>query len=79
MTKILLVEDDELNREMVTRRLELAGYQIISAENGAAAVALAQAALPNLILMDLDLPVLNGWRAAQQIKAQRRDLLLHVG
>jgi two-component system cell cycle response regulator DivK len=69
MTKILLVEDDALNREMVTRRLSLEGYQIISAADGAAAVALAEAELPDLILMDMGLPILNGWQATQRIKA----------
>ena len=69
MTKILLVEDDALNREMVTRRLVLAGYQIISATDGATAVALAETELPDLILMDLGLPILNGWQATQRIKA----------
>ncbi len=69
MTKILLVEDDTLNREMVTRRLEWEGYQIISAEDGATAVELSETELPDLILMDLGLPILNGWQAAQRIKA----------
>jgi two-component system, cell cycle response regulator DivK len=69
MTKILLVEDDTLNREMVTRRLTWEGYQVISAEDGATAVALAEAELPDLILMDLGLPILNGWQATQRIKA----------
>ncbi|MEO7908497.1 MAG: response regulator [Roseiflexaceae bacterium] len=69
MTKILLVEDDSLNREMVTRRLEWEGYQIITAADGATAVALAEAELPDLILMDLGLPILNGWQATQRIKA----------
>jgi CheY-like chemotaxis protein len=69
MTKILLVEDDTLNREMVTRRLAWEGYQIITAEDGATAVALAEAELPDLILMDLGLPILNGWQATQRIKA----------
>ena len=69
MTKILLVEDDALNREMVTRRLTWEGYQVISAEDGATAVALAEAELPDLILMDLGLPILNGWQATQRIKA----------
>jgi len=69
MTKILLVEDDMFNREMVTRRLAWEGYQVISAEDGATAVALAETELPDLILMDLGLPILNGWQATQRIKA----------
>jgi two-component system cell cycle response regulator DivK len=69
MPKVLLVEDDTLNREMVMRRLVWEGYQVVSAEDGAQAVAMAQSELPDLILMDLGLPVLNGWQAAQRIKA----------
>jgi two-component system cell cycle response regulator DivK len=69
MTKILLVEDDTLNREMVMRRLAWEGYQVISAEDGATAVALAETELPDLILMDLGLPILNGWTATRRIKA----------
>jgi two-component system cell cycle response regulator DivK len=72
MTKILLVEDDMLNREMMTRRLTWEGYQIISAEDGATAVALAETELPDLILMDLGLPILNGWQATQRLKATLR-------
>jgi CheY-like chemotaxis protein len=70
MKKILLVEDDTLNREMVTRRLEWEGYQVISAKDGATAVALAESELPDLILMDMGLPVMNGWQATQRIKAR---------
>ena len=69
MAKILLVEDDALNREMVTRRLAWEGFEVITAVDGAAAVALAESQQPDLILMDLGLPVLNGWQAAQRIKA----------
>src|SRR4051812_32832302 len=69
MTKILLVEDDPLNREMMTRRLAWEGYQVISAMDGAAAVDLAEGELPDLILMDIGLPILNGWQATQRIKA----------
>ena len=69
MTKILLVEDDPLNREMMTRRLAWEGYQVISAVDGAAAVELAEGELPDLILMDIGLPILNGWQATQRIKA----------
>lgn len=69
MTTILLVEDDELSRDMLRRRLERKQYQVIIATDGAQAVALAQAAAPDLILMDLSLPVLDGWTATQQIRA----------
>jgi two-component system cell cycle response regulator DivK len=69
MAKILLVEDDMLNREMVTRRLIWEGYQIITAEDGAQAIALAQSEQPDLILLDMGLPIMNGWQAAQRLKA----------
>lgn len=69
MALILLVEDDLLNREMIGRYLLLQGFDVITAEDGAEAVALAQTQLPDLILMDMGLPVLSGWQATAQIKA----------
>src|SRR5689334_22405642 len=68
MTTILLVEDDLMNREMLRRYLTLEGYQVITATDGAQAVAMASSASPDLILMDLGLPVLTGWQAAEQLK-----------
>ena len=69
MIKILLVEDNEMNRDMLSRRLERKGYHIVIATDGAQAVALAQSEAPGLILMDMSLPVLDGWEATRQIKA----------
>jgi two-component system cell cycle response regulator DivK len=69
MARILLVEDDLLNREMIGRYLLIQGFEVITAVDGAQAVALAQAQLPDLILMDMGLPILSGWRATTQIKA----------
>ena len=69
MTKILLVEDNEINRDMLRRRLERKGYQVIVAVNGAEGVSKTQADRPDLILMDLHLPILDGWEATRQIKA----------
>jgi len=69
MTKILLVEDNEINRDMLRRRLERKGYQVIVAVNGAEGVTKTQADRPDLILMDLHLPILDGWEATRQIKA----------
>nr|WP_290227932.1 response regulator [Trichocoleus desertorum] len=69
MTKILLVEDNEVNSFMMLRRLRMRGYQVIHAVDGAQAVAIAQSEAPDLILMDMSLPVLDGWQATQQIKA----------
>ena len=69
MTKILLVEDNEMNRDMLSRRLERRGYQVVIAVDGAEGVRMAQAEVPALILMDMSLPVLDGWEATRQIKA----------
>ncbi len=66
--KILLVEDNELNRDMLSRRLIRRGYDIIMAEDGAKGVEMAINAKPDLILMDLSLPVLDGWNATKKIK-----------
>src|SRR5262245_30456914 len=68
MPKILLVEDDVIHREMVSRYLGLAGYEVVAAGDGSRAVELSRSELPDLILMDMGLPVLNGWLATQQIK-----------
>ena len=69
MAKILLVEDNEDNRDMLSRRLERKGYEVVIAVDGAQGVAAAQAELPALILMDMSLPVLDGWEATRQLKA----------
>ena len=69
MPKILLVEDNEMNRDMLSRRLERRGYQVVIAVDGEQGVAMAQSEAPDLILLDMSLPVLNGWEAARQIKA----------
>ena len=69
MPKILLVEDNEMNRDMLSRRLERKGYEVVIAIDGAQGVAMAQAELPDLILMDMSLPVLDGWQATRQIKS----------
>jgi two-component system, cell cycle response regulator DivK len=69
VAKILLVEDNEMNRDMLSRRLERRGYQVLIAVDGAEGVRMAQAEVPALILMDMSLPVLDGWEATRQIKA----------
>jgi two-component system cell cycle response regulator DivK len=69
MTKILLVEDNEMNRDMLSRRLERKGYQVAIAVDGQQAVEMAQADRPALILMDMSLPLLDGWEATRRIKA----------
>lgn len=69
MSKILLVEDNEMNRDMLSRRLERKGHQILIALDGEQGVAMAQSEAPDLILMDMSLPVLDGWAATRQLKA----------
>lgn len=69
MPKILLVEDNEMNRDMLSRRLERKGHQVLIAVDGQQGIAMAQAEAPDLILMDMSLPVLDGWAATRQIKA----------
>jgi CheY-like chemotaxis protein len=68
MAKILLVEDNEMNRDMLSRRLARAGYEVLIAEDGAQGVATAMSGSPDLILMDMSLPVLDGWEATRRIK-----------
>jgi CheY-like chemotaxis protein len=67
--KILLVEDNEMNRDMLTRRLGRKGYEVVSATDGERALAMARSESPDLILMDLSLPVLDGWEATRRLKA----------
>ena len=69
MAKILLVEDNEMNRDMLSRRLERKGYQIVIAVNGQQAIDFAAAEKPDLILMDMSLPVMDGWEATRRLKA----------
>ena len=69
MPKILLVEDNEMNRDMLSRRLVRGGYEVIIAEDGARGVAMASSDRPDLILMDMSLPVIDGWEATRRIKA----------
>ncbi len=67
--RILIVEDNEMNRDMLSRRLERKGYSITMAVDGGAGVEKAIAEVPNLILMDMSLPVLDGWEATRRVKA----------
>ena len=69
MAKILLVEDNELNRDMLSRRLIRRGFDVVIAVDGGQGVDMAASESPNLILLDMSLPVINGWDAAQQLKA----------
>lgn len=69
MSKILLVEDNEMNRDMLSRRLKRKGFDVVSAVDGARGVSMAQEESPDLILMDISLPVMDGLQATRQLKA----------
>ncbi|HJW37984.1 MAG TPA: response regulator [Candidatus Udaeobacter sp.] len=69
MPKILLVEDNEMNRDMLSRRLLRKGYQVVLAVDGRSGVEMAQTQAPDLILIDMSLPVLDGWEATRRLKA----------
>ena len=69
MSKILLVEDNEMNRDMLSRRLERKGFEVVIAVDGQAGIDMASSSNPDLILMDLSLPIIDGWEATRQIKA----------
>jgi CheY-like chemotaxis protein len=69
MLKVLLVEDNEMNRDMLSRRLVRNGYEVVIAVNGQEGVDMASSESPDLILMDMSLPVLDGWEATRRLKA----------
>ena len=69
MARILLVEDNEMNRDMLSRRLLRKGHEITMAVDGAQGVEMAKAQMPDIILMDMSLPVIDGWEATRQLKA----------
>ena len=70
MTKILIVEDNEMNRDMLSRRLARRGYEVVMAVDGEEGIAAAKAKNPDLILMDMSLPVIDGWEATRRFKAE---------
>ena len=69
MPKILLVEDNEMNRDMLSRRLARNGFEVVMAVDGGQGVAMAASEKPDLILMDMSLPVIDGWEATRRVKA----------
>ena len=69
MAKILLVEDNEMNRDMLSRRLERKGHQVVMAADGQQAIDVTAAEQPDLILMDMSLPLVDGWEATRRLKA----------
>ena len=78
MIRILLVEDNELNRDMLSRRLDRKGYAVSIAQDGQQAVEMAGRDAPALILMDMSLPVLDGWEATRRIKADGRTARIPI-
>lgn len=69
MPKVLLVEDNEMNRDMLSRRLIRHGYEVVIAFDGEAGLAMAESEAPDLILLDMSLPIIDGWEAARRLKA----------
>jgi two-component system, cell cycle response regulator DivK len=69
MARILLVEDNEMNRDMLSRRLARRGFEVLIAENGQSGVDLTVSERPDLVLMDMSLPVMDGWEATRRLKA----------
>jgi len=78
MVKVLLVEDNEMNRDMLSRRLSRKGFEVIVALDGAEALHAALAEVPALILMDMSLPVMDGWEATRRIKAEAATAAIPV-
>ena len=76
--KILLVEDNEMNRDMLSRRLSRRGYTVVTAVDGQAALEMVASAEPQLVLMDMSLPVLDGWEATRRLKADALTCLIPV-
>ncbi len=72
MPKILLVEDNEMNRDMLSRRLKRRGYEVIIAADGAEGLSMTCSENPDLVLMDMSLPVMDGWEATRQIRANQQ-------
>lgn len=78
MSKILLVEDNETNRDMLSRRLIRKGYEVVMAVDGEEAVQMAAAENPDIILMDMSLPVIDGWEATRRVKARETTRTIPV-
>lgn len=72
MPRLLIVEDNEMNRDMLARRLQRRGYEVLTAIDGLEGVSLASTQQPDVILMDLSLPVMDGWEATRRIRADAR-------
>jgi CheY-like chemotaxis protein len=69
MSRILLVEDNDMNRDMLSRRLQRKGHEVLMAADGMQGILMAESEIPDLILLDMTLPVIDGWEAARRLKA----------
>ena len=78
MPRILLVEDNEMNRDMLSRRLERKGYEVVIAVDGGQGVEMSKSSSPDIILMDMSLPVLDGWEATKRVKADEATKAIPV-
>ncbi len=78
MKKILLVEDNEMNRDMLSRRLVRNGFEVIMAVDGEQGVVMARSERPDLILMDMSLPVLDGWEATRRVRASEATAAIPI-
>ena len=78
MSKVLLIEDNEMNRDMLSRRLLRKGFEVVIAVDGGQAVAMAESERPDLILMDMSLPVIDGWEATRRVKADAKTAHIPV-
>ena len=78
MLKILLVEDNEMNRDMLSRRLVRKGYNVLTAMDGAEGVSMTISETPDIVLMDMSLPVVDGWEATRQLKANSQTQKIPV-
>jgi two-component system cell cycle response regulator DivK len=78
MARLLLVEDNEMNRDMLSRRLLRRGFEVSVAVDGQEGVDMVRAELPDLVLMDMSLPIMDGWEATRQLKADARTAAIPV-
>ena len=78
MPKLLIVEDNEMNRDMLSRRLQRSGYDVVMAVDGGEGVSLADSEHPDLILMDMSLPEIDGWEATRRLKAASRTCSIPI-
>ncbi len=78
MPKILLVEDNDMNRDMLSRRLLRRGFEVVTAIDGQEGITMAISETPDLILLDMDLPVIDGWNAAQKLKTMPETAMIPI-